>query len=238
MIEKPTILAIETATNACAVGLLYEGTHYHAVQTGQNIHSQVLLSMIDGLFKQHQLSVKDLTAVAVDQGPGSFTGLRIGIGVAQGLAFAGQCPMIGVSSLDILANQVDYKKQEESPYIVAGIDARMSEIYWCVYQIVNGKAKALGRYQVNKPDEIDLSRSASWLAVGNAWSVYADKMPEKLLSCLEVQEGFDTPEAHSLLHLAEQNWQQGSVVNAMAFAPEYVRNDVAKKHTFDFYQFC
>jgi len=229
MSETPTILAIETATNACGIGLLYKNTHYHAVQIGNNIHSQVLLSMVDELLKQHGLQAENLNAVAVDQGPGSFTGLRIGIGVAQGLAFAAQCPMIGVSSLDILANQINCKDIKTPVHIIAGIDARMSEIYWCSYRRSKNGLEELAVCQVSKADGIDIDDSQVWLAVGNAWRIYQPQLSDRVAACLQIQADHETPHPGSLLILAEQKFQKGLVVNAMDFVPEYVRNNVAKK---------
>jgi len=124
---RPVLLAIETATSSCSAALSVDGEVCERIEVGQNIHSQVLLSMINELFQESALEVGQLDAVAVGQGPGSFTGLRIGIGVAQGIAYGADCPMIGVSSLDALALQAATDGR-----VLATIDARMGEIYWGV----------------------------------------------------------------------------------------------------------
>ena len=105
------ILAIETATSSCSAALRIDGEVVIRNEIGNNLHSQVLLGMVESLLVQAKLDAQALEAVAVGQGPGSFTGLRIGVGVGQGLAFGANCPMIGVSSLDALALQAEGNQQ-------------------------------------------------------------------------------------------------------------------------------
>ena len=119
------ILAIETATSSCSVALSVGDLMFERSEIGNNIHSQKLLSMIEAVLSESQINVSDLNAVAVGQGPGFFTGLRIGIGVAQGIAYGVNCKMLGISSLAALAQQA-----LDKGYVIAGIDARMNEVYW------------------------------------------------------------------------------------------------------------
>ena len=117
------ILALETATSCCSVALRIDGDIVQRSEVGNNIHSKVLLGMVESLLLEASITAQNIEAVAVGQGPGSFTGLRIGVGVGQGLAFGANCPMIGVSSLDALALQA----QRSGP-VISAIDARMGEV--------------------------------------------------------------------------------------------------------------
>jgi len=225
--ENSTILAIETATNACCVGLLHQQSIIEQVEEGNNIHSQVLLKMIDDLLQQKNITVNELDVVAVDQGPGSFTGLRIGIGVAQGIAYGVGCPMIGVSSLDALANQA-----EEDGTVIAGVDARMGEVYWCEY---HKQADVVTRKQaltVSPPQDIEANDKVGAIQLlGNAWQEYQGQFDEALIKKANIDTKQVYPSADSLLVIAQQAYQRGELTSPIEFAPEYVRNDVAKKST-------
>ena len=229
--EKATILAIETATSSCSVALLHSEEVYCRSQSGKNIHSQVVLSMIQEVLKEGSVNKAQIDAIAVDQGPGSFTGLRIGVGVAQGLAFALGCPMIAVTSLDILATQfILQSSPKEGTHIIAGIDARMSELYWCDYEVISdNELRAIIVPQVTRPESLLPSGKQARVAVGNAWSMYQGRFCQGLEDELVVQEEIFEPEATSLLHLAERKYQRKEFVNASEFRPFYVRNSVAKK---------
>jgi tRNA threonylcarbamoyladenosine biosynthesis protein TsaB len=210
-------------------------------EVGNNIHSQVLLGMIESLLDEAQLSAQALDAVSVGQGPGSFTGLRIGVGVGQGLAFGANCPMIGVSSLDALALQASALQASalqaaRHNSIIAAIDARMGEVYWCEYQNTGDQIKRLSGLCVTPPAEVQFSDAvtnpnAKGVLVGNAWSAYPDQFSALSERSTEIQSSIIYPSAGSLLCLAEEQYRQRNWLSAALFAPIYVRNDVAKKST-------
>lgn len=227
---NPTILAIETATSSCSVALAYGGVVFSRNEVGNNIHSKVLLEMVQEVLAQAQISNDQIQAVAVGQGPGSFTGLRIGVGVAQGIAYGINVPMIGVSSLDALANQAPNNGQ-----VIAGIDARMGEIYWCEYLKTDDGVQRLDSLKVSPPsDLISKDASVQTQLVGNAWAEYQGQFSADLLDKADVVEAQVYPMADSLLALASKAFKNGELINAVDFAPEYVRNDVAKKSTKSF----
>jgi tRNA threonylcarbamoyladenosine biosynthesis protein TsaB len=224
------ILAIETATASCSVALRINGEVVVRSEVGNNIHSRVLLSMVESLLLESQLKAQDIDAVAVGQGPGSFTGLRIGVGVGQGLAFGASSPMIGVSSLDALALQA-----HGDGAVVAAIDARMGEVYWCEYQKKGLELNRSTPLQVTEPEMVS-SSARDVVVVGNAWLAY----PERFSSLAPLQADQTRtiaqnsavyPSAGDLLRLAEGKYSRGEWVCAAEFAPIYVRDDVAKKST-------
>ena len=126
-----TVLGIETATTICAAALLRDGTTVHeASLDSENVHAERLLGQIDEVLGRGGIPVRALDAVAVSIGPGSFTGLRIGLSVAKGLAYAASLSVIGVPTLEALARHAaaaDPAAKEE--FVLAALDARRDEVY-------------------------------------------------------------------------------------------------------------
>ena len=227
MTSTATILAIETATSSCSVALNHSGQVFERHEVGNNVHSKVLLEMVQSVLAQANIDIQILDAVAVGQGPGSFTGLRIGVGVAQGIAYGADVPMIGISSLDALANQANI-----SGNVIAGIDARMGEIYWAQYSKAEQGVSRVSDLAVSAPEDIVSINSDETLnLVGNAWEEYKGRFNEDMMAISKIDEAQIYPMASSILELAQQDYQQGKLITAIDFAPEYVRNDVAKKST-------
>jgi len=222
--KSANILAIETATSACSVALCFEGQCFELNEIGKNVHSQVLLEMVQNVLDSANLTVADLSAIAVSQGPGSFTGLRIGIGVAQGLAYGVACPMIGVSTLDVLANQA-----QANGHVIAAIDARMGEVYWGDYAKDELGLKRLGPPSVTSPEQVIPSDNVSYQLLGNAWSEYIGLFDKTLMSHSVVDQEQLYPSAGSLLELAQNSYTNNKLISAIDFKPDYIRNQVAKK---------
>ena len=223
----PILLSIDTATNACSVALSKGGSVFERYAQGNNIHSQVLLEMVNAVLVEAELLPSQLAAIAVSQGPGSFTGLRIGIGVAQGIAYAADCPMIGVSSLAALAMQVP-----ADGTVLATIDARMGEVYWCEYAKQGQHLLPIGKPQVSQPEVLTFSarpESGECYLVGNAWQAYVGRFTEQLIENSQHLSDVVFPRAIDMLALAEPLYARGEMLSAAQFAPIYVRDDVAKK---------
>lgn len=221
------LLAIETATSACSVALCRDQRTINRSQVGTNIHSQVVLEMIAELFAELEVNAKSLSAVAVGQGPGSFTGLRIGIGVAQGIAYGGGCPMIGVSSLAALAWQAK-QTVPETDAVLAGIDARMGEIYCAEYSVESEFPEAICEIQVLAPELVATDKHNITLA-GNAWHEYQQQLSAPLQEYELPEPSVMLPDATAVLALARKKLEQGETIEPAAFVPDYIRNNVAKK---------
>lgn len=223
----PIILAIETATSACSVALAHDNKTYSKSEYGSTVHSRVLLAMIDAILDEAGIAIADVDIIAADQGPGSFTGLRIGIGVAQGLSFAIQKPMVAVTSLDILAAQYVNKHPTAEGELIVALDARMSEVYWSRYQINQGAWTSIAAILVNKPEALlDLKPD---VAIGNAWQQYEGQLTAEFLQGLQIDVTITEPHAQAMLTVAQQYYQKGLTLSASDFVPLYVRDDVAKK---------
>src|SRR5690554_5279655 len=143
-----TILALDAATTACSVALCRGGVITRQFVSTPREHTRLLLPMVDELLSEAGISLAQVDALAFTAGPGSFTGLRIGFGVVQGLAFGADLPVIPVSTLAALALAGARKAQLGSGCILPALDARMGEIYWGLYRYQSGSVEPLMADQV------------------------------------------------------------------------------------------
>ncbi|MDZ5603534.1 tRNA (adenosine(37)-N6)-threonylcarbamoyltransferase complex dimerization subunit type 1 TsaB [Pseudomonas sp. RP23018S] len=217
-----TLLALDTATEACSVALLHEGkvTSHHEVIPRQ--HAQKLLPMIKQLLADAGLPLSALDAIAFGRGPGAFTGVRIAIGVVQGLGFALDRPVLPVSNLAALAQGA--LRTRGVQHVAAAIDARMDEVYWGCYQAEAGEMRVRGREAVLAPERVVLPElaGAEWFGAGTGWA-YAERLAASVGS-------FDAhllPTAHDVLALASFAWARGEAVAADQAQPVYLRDNVA-----------
>ena len=126
-------LAIDASTEACSVAIKYLEQQFSEYELCPQSHSLRLLPMVDSVLKQANCKLTELDGIIFGQGPGSFTGVRIGIGVTQGLAFSAQLNARGVSTLQAMAQQAYDEKGQDK--VIAAIDARMSEVYTCYFEV-------------------------------------------------------------------------------------------------------
>ncbi len=130
----PTILQLETATSVCAVALSINGkTVAVKEETAQNIHAAKLTLFIDEVMKQADVKYSDLDAIAISKGPGSYTGLRIGVSTAKGLCFALDKPLIGINTLSMMAAGFLAENQNYEGLVCPMIDARRMEVFTAVF---------------------------------------------------------------------------------------------------------
>lgn len=146
---QKVILALETSTHACSVALQLADSIYTEHVVEPQIHTKIILPMVDSVLQQAGIELADLDLLAFGQGPGSFTGLRIAASVVQGLAFGADKPVVGISSLAALA-QLGFA-ETGARHLVAQVDARMGELYWGEY-IVNtaGVVEVVGNDRLSK----------------------------------------------------------------------------------------
>lgn len=223
-----TLLALDTATEACSVALLHEGrvlSHYEVIP---RLHAQRLLPMVQQLLAQAEVALPAVDAIAFGRGPGAFTGVRIAIGVVQGLAFALDKPVLPVSNLAVLAQRA--LREQGAQQVAAAIDARMDEIYWGCYRSEHGEMRLQGVEAVLAPEQAQLPRDAAgdWFAAGTGWGTYAGRMPFTPVGCDAVM----LPHAEDLLALAGFAWTRGEAVVADQAQPVYLRDNVATPKKF------
>lgn len=195
------VLGIETATQrvGCALGG-YEGVLASFHCTRGRRHAETLVPAIDFVCRNARIEMKEISAIAVDVGPGLFTGMRVGVATAKAMAHALRVPMIGLSSLDLLAFPVRHTDR----LIAAVIDARRSEVFWALYRQVPGGVQRLTPYRISSPDEPAselLARSEDSLAVGDGALRYRETFAG--VGGVDVAEvGFAHPSASALVELA------------------------------------
>lgn len=217
-----TLLALDTATEACSVALLHDGkvlSHYEVIP---RLHAQRLLPMIKDLMAEAGIAMSALDAIAFGRGPGAFTGVRIAIGVVQGLAFALERPVLPVSNLAVLAQRA--YREHGAVQVASAIDARMDEVYWGCYRETAGEMRLVGSEAVLPPEQVALPVDASgeWFGSGTGWG-YAERMPVSLVG----QDATMLPHALDLLTLATFAWNRGESIPADDAQPVYLRDKVA-----------
>ncbi|EPK7358169.1 tRNA (adenosine(37)-N6)-threonylcarbamoyltransferase complex dimerization subunit type 1 TsaB [Kluyvera intermedia] len=223
------ILAIDTATEACSAALWNDGNTCAHFELCPREHTQRILPIVQDILTQGGVSLTDLDALAFGRGPGSFTGVRIGIGIAQGLALGAELPMIGVSTLATMA-QGAWRKQGASR-VLAAIDARMGEVYWAEYQrdaqgVWHGEATEA----VLKPEAVQqrlAELEGEWATVGTGWAAWPDMTQGANVTLSDGDVLL--PEAEDMLPIACQLLEQGKTVAVDKAEPVYLRNEVAWK---------
>jgi len=221
------ILALDTCTESCSAALLYQGKLFECIEMTQRGHSDLILGMMDELFKQADASISEVNVLAFGRGPGSFTGVRVGVGVAQGIAFARDIPVVAISSLAAVAQ--DAADQFEHEFIAVAMDARMGEVYCASFQVVDGLVTLLGDEQVCPPEQFMPHSEQDWLAAGTGWGVYEAKLSDNFANQLSKISVEHYPQSKNIIKLAQPEIDAGRVVSADQAMPVYLRNNVAKK---------
>lgn len=223
----PKILALDTSTDACSVALDINGNVTQDFRIIPRQHTKQLLPMVQDMLREHDLTVADLDAIAVGRGPGSFAGIRIATGAAQGLAFAAELPMLPTSTLAAMALKIH--RDTGAEFIVTALDARMDEIYCCAYQIQNGLPVALMPETVCAPQQLQLPDAAdSWTVGGSGW-VYLEAMAAEVQQAVNQLEEMVYPAAAEIVTLALEDWNAGKAVAPEEALPVYLRDEVAWK---------
>ena len=217
------ILALDTSTEACSVAVWLDGSVIERLEHGRQ-HSERILAMVQEVLDEAGMALGRMDALAFGRGPGSFTGLRIGAGVAQGLAFGADIPVVPVSSLAALAQGLDV------PRVLAALDARMGQVYWglCTRDAA-GFMRLVSPEYVSAPGEIILPDQDEWTGAGSGWDVYAEIMLARLGSTVGTWQPLALPHARHVAVLGAAGLRAGQAVTAEHALPVYVRDDVAKK---------
>ncbi|HDY97067.1 MAG TPA: tRNA (adenosine(37)-N6)-threonylcarbamoyltransferase complex dimerization subunit type 1 TsaB [Pseudomonas sabulinigri] len=218
-----TLLALDTATEACSAALLHQGEVVYRSEVIPRQHAQRLLPMLEELLRECGITLAQVDALVFGRGPGAFTGLRIATGMVQGLAFASGKPVIGISNLAALAQRA--WREHGSELVATAIDARMDEVYWGVFGLRDGVMQALSDERVCAPEQVELpadSNLAQYTGAGTGWQ-YAERLAVKPAVCWPHM----LPDARDLLTLALPRWQAGDVLDAADAQPIYLRDKVA-----------
>jgi tRNA threonylcarbamoyladenosine biosynthesis protein TsaB len=217
------ILAIETSTEACSAALGIDDSCLHRFEIAPRRHTELILPMVDDLLNQAGLKVSELDAIAFGQGPGAFTGVRVAVGVIQGLAFAYDTPVIPVSTLNALAQQFadDYSQ------VATAIDARMQEIYWGLFRKnESGLMQQISAEVVCAPADISVPTDGKWFGAGTGWETYSQELETQFTDNLSGFQGAVFPSAKEVVALAKVAYEAGETISVEAAVPVYLRNKV------------
>jgi len=222
------LLAIDTATEACSVALNLDGEIIERYTIEPRSHASQVLPMVDALLAETGVTLSNVDAIVFDRGPGSFTGIRIGTSVVQGLAFGAELPVIPVSSLEIMAQ--GHLGKINGTHMVAMLDARMNEIYWATFKITDDSFVMQDEEQLSAPENISLP-VGQYSVVGTGWRAYQEIFKQN--TSIEWIETYPDalPRAADLALLAAKPWHEQKGLEPIQAQPVYLRNNVARKKT-------
>ena len=218
------ILALDSSTEACSVALLTDQKVVEKFDVIGRGHAEHLLPVMQELLDENNTSFDDIDLFSYGAGPGSFTGLRIGAAIMQGLALAKGRKLIAVSSLTALA-------AKQQGVVLSVIDARMDQVYHGLYFVDDdARPELTGELGVSPPHLINLPHKAEITITGTGWDRYKDDFSQMKTSDREII-GVDAqfPHAADIARLALYESQQGRETDPAEALPHYVRDNVAKK---------
>jgi tRNA threonylcarbamoyladenosine biosynthesis protein TsaB len=231
------LLALDTSTEFLSLALQLNDKMFTQFQQAGNASSELILPQIQALLEQAKVKLTDLDGIAFGAGPGAFTGVRIACGVAQGLGFGANIPVVGVNTLLAVAEASGQDK------VVVCLDARMGEIYHAVFERINNEYEwqenewlEIQETKVCKPEASPIlasgasdlmRREKAWVGVGSGWAVYGEILSQIYAENLINTMPEITPKAEAILQLAAPIFAAGNAKPASEAAPIYIRNRVA-----------
>ena len=211
------ILNIETATKNCSVAIAQDGKTLLCKQIAESgySHAEKLHVFIEELLLELHLHYKDLNAIAVSQGPGSYTGLRIGISAAKGLCYALNIPLIAIDTLEVLARQL----QVSEGYIVPMIDARRMEVYSAIFD---------AKYQKVRETQAEIITEDSFATLEGTVCFIGDST-EKCATTLTksnfiFKDNIVYPSANEMSYLSDEKYKKNDTVDVAYFEPYYLKD--------------
>ena len=214
------LLAFETATEACSVALWIDGDVRERFEIAPRRHAELALPWAEQLLAEAGIARSQLDAIAVGRGPGAFTGVRLAIAIAQGIALALDKPVVPVSTLAALASQTQGER------ILAAIDARMGEIYLGSFERSGAELTALSKECVVKPDAA-IVIDGGWHGVGTGFAAGENALQAHLRSQLLSVDATALPHAADVARLGALAFARGEALAPERVEPAYLRNNVA-----------
>jgi tRNA threonylcarbamoyladenosine biosynthesis protein TsaB len=218
------ILALDASTDRCSVALGDGAAWRERTEAAGQRHSERLLPMAHELLAQAAVALRDLDGIAFASGPGSFTGLRITCGVAQGLALGAALPVVGVPTLEAMAEVA--RVRVGAKRVVAALDARMQEVYFAAYEHDGVRWRIVIEPIAVKPREAPQPDGGGWVGAGGGFAAYPE-LRARLRGTLTACREEIAPSASAVGALAQPRFAAGEGVEARAAAPLYVRERVA-----------
>ena len=217
------IAAIETSTEYCSVALWRDGKVIDRCELAGQSHSQILIPMLDELLRGANCPLHSLDGIAFGSGPGSFTGVRIACSVAQGLALGADLPLIGVCTLQALAQASGRDK------VIAALDARMAEVYYAAYEKRDGVWRTVCEPGLYLPRDVPPVEGDGWFGAGSGFIAHGDELRARYAANLAAVDEQAVPQARAMAELAAPLFAAGLGQDAAQAMPLYVRDKVALK---------
>ena len=216
------VLAIDTSTEVLSIALCTErGTIERGLEMARG-HAEQILPLIDAVLGEANVRLAELDGIAAGVGPGTFTGVRISVAVAQGLAYGAGLPVVPVTSLEALAFPA---LEAGADLVIACLDARMGEVYWgCFARDPAQGLRALGALQVAPAARISLPSAGRYRGVGRGFTAYPELAA---LADLDARSAAALPNAADMARLGALRFAAGQGLDPADLKPEYVREKVA-----------
>jgi len=219
------LLALDTSTEYLSLALKLGDNIFTHYQAAGSASSQLVLPQIQILLDSANIKLGDLDGIAFGAGPGAFTGVRIASGVAQGLGYGANLPIVGINTLTAVAEESGQDK------VVVCLDARMGEIYHAALIKHNGVWLEISETIVCKPQVSPVLESNDWVGAGGGWAAYKEVLMQIYSNHLSQSVNNVlpdiTPTAEAILRLAQPVFEAGQAKPAMHAMPIYIRNRVA-----------
>lgn len=215
------LLALETSTEYCSVALWQDSALTSRCELVGQKHSELLMPMLDGVLREAGVKLGELDGIAFGSGPGSFTGVRIACGVTQGLALGANLPVVGICTLQALAEASGKNK------VITALDARMGEIYHAAYEQRDGGWMTVIEPNLCKSEVAPLFAGSDWFGVGSGFAAHSEALTNRYAGQLASSDGTAIPQAAAIARLAAPLFAAGSGLDAALAAPFYLRDKVA-----------
>jgi tRNA threonylcarbamoyladenosine biosynthesis protein TsaB len=217
------LIALETSTECCSLAVARGAILFERSFPGGGRNSEIALPALRELLQQAELAVQAIGGIAYGAGPGSFTGLRIACGIAQGLALARNLPVAGIGTLLALAEACGGDK------VIACLDARMGEVYHAAYCRRGGKWIEMQAPSLQRPEAVPLVEGGDWIACGSGFRAHGAALAQRYQGRIARTDAEAMPGAAAVLRLAREVFSAGQGLDAAAAAPIYLRDKVALK---------
>jgi tRNA threonylcarbamoyladenosine biosynthesis protein TsaB len=217
------ILALDTSTEYCSVALWQDGAVAERCELAGQKHSEMLVAMLDALLADAGIRIDQVDGIAFGKGPGSFTGVRIACGAAQGLALGANLAVAGVCTLEALAEASGKVR------VIAALDARMGEIYHAAYERHDDVWKTVSEPCLCKPELAPALPGTAWFGVGSGFAAYGTALQARYDGQLHGVDGAAIPRAAAIAALGAVQFRLGQGVDAAEALPLYLRDKVALK---------
>ena len=217
------ILALETSTEYCSVALWQDGVAVARNELAGQKHSEMLMPMLSALLQDARCGIRDMDGIAFGSGPGSFTGVRIACGVAQGLALGADLQVAGICTLLALAQGSGHSR------VIAALDARMGEIYCAAYENLDEGWMEVFAPCLCKPEEAPAMTGGGWFGAGSGFAAFSEILQKRYAGQLAGMDADAVPRAEHIAALGALQFAGGLGMDAASAQPFYLRDKVALK---------